>query len=164
MGFPSEAITVSKPRVSAGLRQHHPAPHPFAPVHAPIALQAFGSLRQVKQASAFLGGSLLPDRQLTVWRSGDDMRAYMRIGAHLKAMPKLLDWCDEASIVHWEQDDAEVPSWTEADQRMRSESRPSKVRHPGPHHADLIYRAPRLSRAAPIAAKGQAWRRSATEY
>ena len=122
----------------------------------PFALQAFGSLRQVKQASGFLGGSLLPDRQLTfwtttVWRIGEDMRAYMKTGPHLKAMPRLLDWCDEESVVHWEQDDAEIPSWTEADQRMRSEGRPSKVRHPGPHHADLTYHPPRLSRAAPIA-------------
>jgi hypothetical protein len=33
------------------------------------------------------------------------MRAYMTSGVHLKAMPKLLDWCGEASVVHWTQDD-----------------------------------------------------------
>jgi hypothetical protein len=123
-----------------------------------FALQTLTSLRQVKQAAGFLGGSVLPDRQLTfwtmtVWRSGDDMRDYMRTGSHLKAMPKLLEWCDEASVVHWEQTEVLAPSWIIADRRMRAEGRPSKVRHPGPNHRNMTFRTPRLSRAAAIGPK-----------
>jgi hypothetical protein len=45
-------------------------------------------------------------------------------------MRKLLEWCDEAALVHWTQEDDELPSWTEAHRRMLREGRPSKVNHP----------------------------------
>jgi hypothetical protein len=65
-------------------------------------------------------------------------------------MPYLLDWCDEASVAHWEQADETLPSWTEADRRMRQSGRASKVRHPSAEHASLSYRAPRTIVAGPI--------------
>ena len=78
------------------------------------------------------------------------MRAYMMRGDHRIAMPHLLEWCDEASVVHWNQDDDILPSWTEADRRMRGEGRPSKVRHPSIAHATLAYHKPRTTGAGPI--------------
>lgn len=115
-------------------------------------LDAMRTTRQVKRAEGFLGGALLPDRKLTfwtmtLWRDQAAMRRYMTSGAHVQAMPKLLAWCDEASIVHWLQDGAEAPDWLEADRRMRTEGRPSKVRHPSSGHIDLAFGAPRISRA-----------------
>jgi hypothetical protein len=71
-------------------------------------------------------------------------------GAHLKAMPKLMEWCDEASVVHWTQEGSTPPSWEEADRRMRTQGRPSKVRYPSADHARLNVAAPRTTRAAPI--------------
>jgi hypothetical protein len=47
-------------------------------------------------------------------------------------MPKLLNWCNEAAVVHWTQESSEVPSWQEAHQRMAEEGKPSKVNHPSP--------------------------------
>ena len=70
-------------------------------------------------------------------------------------MAGLLDWCDEASIVHWDQTQALLPSWTEGDQRMRANGRVSKVRHPSPQHATLSYRAPRVTRGGPIRQAGK---------
>jgi hypothetical protein len=78
------------------------------------------------------------------------MRAFMTSGAHKKAMPHLLHWCDEASVAHWTQPNATLPSWTEADRRMREDGRPSKVRNPSPQHATLNYPAPRTTTDAPI--------------
>ena len=120
-----------------------------------FALDALSSLRQCKQAGGFLNGSLLPDRKLTfwtmtLWRDQAAMRAYMAGGAHLEAMPKLLDWCDEASVAHWIQDDLTPPSWEEAAQRMRTQGRPSKVRQPSAVHASLGFAEPRTTAAAPI--------------
>jgi hypothetical protein len=120
-----------------------------------FAVDALRTSQQVRHAEGFITGSLLPDRQwtfwtMTVWRTPADMRRYMTNGAHLKAMPKLMHWCDEASIVHWEQPDDTPPSWHEADHRMRTEGRPSKLRNPSPAHLELAYRAPRLTRAAPL--------------
>jgi hypothetical protein len=56
-------------------------------------------------------------------------------------MPKLLEWCDEASVVHWHQDTAELPDWQEAHRRMMEEGRRSKVHHPSP--AQIAYEIPR---------------------
>ena len=120
-----------------------------------FALHASRSLSQTRSASGFRGGELLNDRQwtfwtMTTWDSEESMRRYMLNGAHKKAMPKLMHWCDEASVVHWTQPEPTLPSWTEADRRMRSEGRISKVRHPSPEHAGLKYREPRQSRRVPI--------------
>jgi hypothetical protein len=54
-------------------------------------------------------------------------------------MPKLLDWCDAANIVHWQQETPALPGWPEAHRRMTTDGRASKVRHPSPAHlADEI--------------------------
>jgi hypothetical protein len=118
-------------------------------------IDALRTSSQTSRAAGFIGGSLLPDRKLTfwtmtLWNEQADMRRYIVAGAHLKTMPRLLNWCDEASIVHWDQDGDEAPDWPEADRRMRAEGRVSKVRHPSADHAGLNYRAPRTSRATTI--------------
>lgn len=120
-----------------------------------FAVHTLRSLHQVRRAEGLLGGSLLTDARLafwtmTVWRDQAAMRRYMTNGAHLKAMPHLLHWCDEASIVHWTSDAPDVPSWPEAERRMRSEGRPSKVRHPSVDHHALRFAPPRRSTGGPI--------------
>lgn len=110
-------------------------------------LDTYRAQRQVARADGFLGGALLADRKhtywtMTLWRDMPAMRAYMTTGAHLRAMPRLLHWCDEASVVHWS-DANELPDWEAADRRMRAEGRASKVRHPSPSHATLDYDPPR---------------------
>lgn len=122
-----------------------------------FALHAFRSLRQARSAAGFQGGSLLNDREwtfwtMTAWDSQQSMRAYMTDGSHRTAMPRLLEWCDEASVVHWEQPDDALPSWGEADRRMRAEGRASKVRQASAHHETLTYREPRVGSATPIRA------------
>ena len=119
------------------------------------------SLKQAKDASGFRAGSLLADRKLTSWAmtAWDDhaaMRKYMTAGSHKVAMPLLLQWCDEASVVHWDREDGSLPSWQVAAERMRG-GRASKDRNPSPDHADLNYRDPRFGGAFPIRAKRVAW-------
>jgi hypothetical protein len=115
-----------------------------------FAWHAFRSQRQVERAAGFLHGALLPDREwtfwtMTAWDSMESMRKYMTTGGHKEAMPKLMEWCDEASVAHWEQEGSALPSWEEADRRMRAEGRPSKVRKPSAQHAELKYREPRTT-------------------
>ena len=122
-------------------------------------LDASRSQTQVKRAKGFLDGRLLPDRSwtfwtMTSWDSEASMRAYMTSGAHKKAMPKLMRWCDEASVAHWEQAEAELPTWTEADRRMRETGRASKVLYPSAEHAELRYREPRTTWGGPIKPEG----------
>ena len=121
-----------------------------------FALDALRTQRQVQRAPGFKVGALLPDRRwtfwtMTAWDSQESMRRYMTTGAHKTAMPKLLHWCDEASVAHWEQESEALPGWEEADRRMRESGRVSKVRFPSPQHAELRYAIPRTSRSAPIA-------------
>ena len=116
---------------------------------------AWRSTQQVKRSAGFLIGALLPDREwtfwtMTVWESREAMLMSMTSGAHKQAMVKLLDWCDEASVAHWEQEDLELVSWEAADCRMRETGRPSKVRHPSAAHAGLAYLAPRTTRGVVI--------------
>lgn len=120
-----------------------------------FAMDFLRTRRQVRTARGFQGGSLLADRAwtfwtMTAWDSKESMRRYMTAGPHRAAMPRLLEWCDEASVVHWDQPEEMLPSWTEAERRMRESGRPSKVRNPSPQHATLSFRAPRTVTAGPI--------------
>jgi heme-degrading monooxygenase HmoA len=118
-------------------------------------LYAIRSQNQVRRAAGFLTGALLPDRDrafwtMTAWDSQESMRAYMISGAHKQAMPKLLHWCDEASVAHWMQEETTLPSWEDADERMRKDGRASKVLHPSAEHAGLQYKSPRTTGSAVI--------------
>jgi Domain of unknown function (DUF3291) len=108
----------------------------------------FYTLRANWQARAAMGNSavqLLPDAQRTYWTCTQwsdlkAMRAYVGSGAHREAMRRLAHWCDEASVVHWEQTAAGLPGWDEAHRRMQQDGRPSKVNHPSAAH--LAYQIP----------------------
>ena len=132
-----------------------------------FALHTWRSMRQVKRAPGFQTGALLPDKDwtfwtMTAWDSEDSMRQFMLSGPHKAAMPRLIQWCDEASVAHWTEPDTvaspqtldpnpePLPQWSEADRRMRESGRPSKVKHPSPNHATLNYRTPRTTRSAKI--------------
>ena len=111
----------------------------------------FKSMRQVERSSGFLGGRLLVNAKrvfwtMTAWKDEAAMNAYRTGGAHRNAMPKLLNWCDEAAVVHWTQESSEVPFWHEAQQYMAKEGKPSKVNHPSSAQASNHIPAPELSR------------------
>jgi len=109
------------------------------------------SISQIRNVNGCIAMALLRDKNhafwtMTMWADERFMKAYMTSGSHRKAMPRLADWADEASVVHWYQDHAKRPDWNEAARRMRAEGRPSKLRHPSPHHADLSFAAPWTTR------------------
>ena len=105
----------------------------------PFLWHSWKSKRQVQSAHGFLGGKLMGDGRkaywtVTAWADEASMKAYRNSGAHRRAMPKLLHWCDEASYTHWTQDGTQLPTMKEAHWRLREEGRLSKVRHPSPAH------------------------------
>ena len=67
---------------------------------------------------------------LTAWQDEAAMSAYRITLPHRHAMPKLLEWCDEAAVVHWNQESVELPDWKTAERRMAESGRLSKVNHP----------------------------------
>jgi hypothetical protein len=103
--------------------------------------------RQARAASGNLFVNLRRDRHaaywtMTIWADEQAMRTFMLGGAHRVAMPRLIHWCDEASLVHWHQDTPEVPSWDEAQRRLQSEGRTSKLKHPSEAHVKFQLPAP----------------------
>ena len=91
-----------------------------------FAWAAFSSGIQIKRSpgnlqAAYLRESPLTFWTLTIWKDEASMRAFMMSGAHRKAMPKLLNWCDEAALGHWIQAAATLPDWKEAHRRMVTE-------------------------------------------
>ena len=108
--------------------------------HLPaFALQTLRIALQAKRADGNLATKLLRDRRnvfwtATSWSAETSMKAFMLAKPHGPTMRKLLEWCDEAALIHFTQADAEPPAWAEAHRRILHEGRPSKVNHPSPAH------------------------------
>ena len=60
------------------------------------------------------------------------MRAFRNGGDHVRSMRYLLHWCDEASYVHFDQPDADIPSADVLFQQLRDQGTLSKVLKPSP--------------------------------
>jgi hypothetical protein len=103
--------------------------------------------RQAARAEGSLGVKLLRNSRntfwtCTTWSSEAAMKAFMLAPPHGPTMRKLLEWCDEAALVHWTQDGHALPSWKEAHERLQREGRPSKVRHPSSAHSSHTFPVP----------------------
>lgn len=101
-------------------------------------------MRQARRAPGYIAGSMLRDRDrafwtLTLWESEADMRSYRNSGAHQAAMPRLYAWADEAVVTRWEQEGRTLPSWSEAQARMRQDPRWTKLARPSPRHQARIF-------------------------
>jgi len=70
------------------------------------------------------------------------MLSFMMAGSHRRAMPKLLDWCDEGSVAHWSQETSELPGWDQAHRKLVEQGRPSKVKFPSSDHTARRIPAP----------------------
>ena len=86
------------------------------------------SSRQAKGAEGNLTVSLLRDAHnvywtRTVWTTEEAMKSFMLTGAHRQVMSHLLEWCDEAAVVHWTQESGREPDWQEAHRRIQEEGR-----------------------------------------
>jgi uncharacterized protein DUF3291 len=120
--------------------------------YVPVFLwKTFRAQRQVVRAPGFLGGRLLVDAHrtfwtLTVWESERAMKAFRGSGPHANVMPRLVEWCDEASYAHWMlPDDGSVPTWPEAYEVLAGEhGRLSRVAHPSRDHEARRFGKPRL--------------------
>jgi len=114
------------------------------------------SARQAGRADGNVSASLLREARrtfwtLTVWRDEAAMRSFMMAAPHRGAMRRLLEWCDEASVAHWEQgSEAGPPSWEEVHRRMREDGRRSKVNHPSAEHTAYEIPAPQVRRTGEL--------------
>jgi hypothetical protein len=72
---------------------------------------------------------------VTVWADREATRAYRNTAEHLRAMPVLVNACDEAAVAHWFTEDTALPSPAAAAAALKQGGRTSKVRRPSPQHA-----------------------------
>jgi len=72
------------------------------------------------------------------------MKAFRGTAPHAKVMPRLVEWCVEASYAHWVPTGTSVPSWPEAYEHLVAEGRLSRVAHPSPAHDARQFAKPRL--------------------
>jgi heme-degrading monooxygenase HmoA len=113
-------------------------------------IQSFRAARQARRAAGNLEVSVLRDANLafwtrTVWIDEAAMRSFMRSGVHRRVMPRLVEWCDEASVAHWLQEAPEPPSWQEAHRRLQHQGRRSRVNHPSEAQRRFEIPVPRMS-------------------
>jgi hypothetical protein len=102
-------------------------------------VRALASVCQARGSSGCLGADVRREVKLifwtrTLWRDEQSMRAFMSNGAHRAVMPKILNWCDEASVTHWQQDSDSPPDWSTAENKIQTEGRTSMVQNPSPAH------------------------------
>jgi len=79
---------------------------------------------------------------ITMWKDEQSMKIYRNSGAHLKAMPKLLNWSNEASVVSWTQQEEGFPTWKEAYNQLQERGRLSKVNNPSENHISKRIKEP----------------------
>lgn len=73
-----------------------------------------GCIRQAKADPKCLAGATYMGPGLTfwtatLWENEEAMKQYMRTGAHLKAMPFLVQWCSEATTGRLQTDSPVIP-------------------------------------------------------
>jgi hypothetical protein len=112
---------------------------------APFLYSSIRCAWQARRSEGNLRVSLLRDRDRTfwtrtLWASEAAMKSFMMTGPHRVAMRRLLEWCDEAALVHWEQESEQLPDWQEAHRRLQAEGRRSKVNHPSAAHQSFQIR------------------------
>jgi hypothetical protein len=116
----------------------------FLPGFAWFALR---STRQAKRAAGNVHTESLRERGLvfwtiTLWESEQAMRQFRNSGPHRAVMPRLANWCDEATYVHWTQSEQKAPTLSEAHARLTVEGTVSKLRYPSQAHATRSFPKP----------------------
>ena len=103
--------------------------------------------RSLEEAPGFLGGKLLVDRKrtywtITSWKDLDSMLAFRNSGVHAAIALMVNKWCDEGSVVHWETEDRQLPSWKEAHRRMTEDGKLTPLRFQTADHKAHRFREP----------------------
>ncbi len=114
----------------------------------PFLWQNFKINRQIQKTKGFFKGKLLVDKKLTfwtltVWMNRESTLSFRNSGAHLRAMPKLFNWCDEAAYGHWEEETPELSDWLEIHRRICEIGKLSKVKYPSEAHQKREFQTPR---------------------
>jgi len=93
------------------------------------------SVKELKKSQGLLMGKELIDKNftfwtLTIWENEESMKGFRNSASHREAMKNLPNWCDEASYLHWIQNESDLPNWNVVAEKLFKEGKLSKVRNP----------------------------------
>jgi hypothetical protein len=102
---------------------------------------------QVSKSAGFIKGKLLFDTHLTfwtltTWQDQKSMNTFRTTGVHLKVMPKLSKWCNEACVTHRDQTEEDIPTWEEAYEILNAEGHFTSLKCPSDLHCQKIIAKP----------------------
>lgn len=102
------------------------------------------SIKRLVVTEGFLSGKELVDKglvfwTLTMWDKDADMKSFRNSVPHRNAMQQLPRWCDEATYVHWQQEEALLPDWDIIHSRMVNDGTVSKVRKASERHSAKLF-------------------------
>jgi hypothetical protein len=108
---------------------------------------ALASLVQARRSRGNLHATAIRQHGLvfwtiTVWDDEAAMREFRTAGSHRRAMPRLAEWCDEATYVRWNRAAGEMPTLQEAFVQLKAHGIVSKVAHPSSAHEARDFPAP----------------------
>ena len=116
-----------------------------------VGWHSYWSYKQLSRADGFLDSKFLRETNwsvfwsVTAWKNKSCMNCYKNIGAHRQAMPWLSLMCNEASLVHWEQEDATLPDWQTVRKRMLENGRFYNLSNPSKNHVEHYITFPQIS-------------------
>ena len=113
------------------------------------------SIKVLIQTRGFVEGKELVDKNLTfwtmtMWEAENNMKEFRNSLPHRKAMQKLPDWCDEASYLHWMQEEKVLPDWPTAYEKMITVGIITKVRFPSANQVNKNYPAIKWTKSGRI--------------
>jgi heme-degrading monooxygenase HmoA len=93
------------------------------------------SVKQIKSCTGLIAGRELIDKgltfwTLTMWNDAESMLAFRNSSAHKLAMQKIAEWCNEASYIHWIQEEKILPEWKHVSEQLIKGGKITKVRNP----------------------------------
>jgi len=130
-----------------------------SPFYLPVFMwNNFLTIWQIINTPGFLGGKVLRDAKqtfwtMTAWEEQAAMKIFRNSGTHRSVMPKIQDWCDEASVVHWKQEDSNLsnlPDWGDVHHRLVTEGFVTRLSNPSPTHLQQNIPAPTSSQSLPL--------------
>lgn len=130
--------------------------HLKSPLYLPLfAWNNLLILWQTINTPGFISGEILADTKqtfwtMTAWEEQAAMKIFRNSGAHRSVMPKIQDWCDEASVVHWRQTETSLPKWADVHHRLITEGFLTKLANPSPAHLERNIPAPTFSKGLPL--------------
>ena len=78
----------------------------------------------------------------TAWQERSAMDAFVGAEPHLGTMSRLDDWCDEATFVGWEQDNADLPDWQASYGRIVADGQVASLTQHSAAHLTRDFPAP----------------------